>query len=174
MPSSSSGAIMAKTGNLAGAHDSRHLALRRQCIHKAQSRLRRHRAPPCDARELARKAGSIGIANRQDKVHAFVGRQGYGLIDHIVSPVAPERAAAEKHALGGLDQGEPSAAETSSSCVCLSPPPFPRPGCHRSERRPIRPHQARLRPNKARVGIPNPKLTIFFHNPSVRIGGINR
>ena len=51
------------------------------------------------ARELARKASSIGIANRQDKVHAFVGRQDHGFVDQLVSPVALKRAAAEKHTL---------------------------------------------------------------------------
>ena len=51
------------------------------------------------ARELARKASSIGIANRQDKVHAFVGRQGHGFVDQLVSPVALNRSAAEKHTL---------------------------------------------------------------------------
>lgn len=62
-----------KNGNLAGAHDSRHLALRDNASirHKAvfAGVKRRHAT-----RELARKAGSIGIADRQDKVHAFVGR----------------------------------------------------------------------------------------------------
>ena len=48
--------------------------------------------------EFTCKARRIGIANRQDKVHAFVGRQGHGLVDQLVSPVA-DRAAAEKHAL---------------------------------------------------------------------------
>lgn len=98
MPSSSSGAIMAKNGNLAGAHDSRHLALRDNASirHKAvfAGIERRHAT-----REFARKASSIGIANRQDKVHAFVGRQGHGFVDQLVFPVALNRAAAEKYAL---------------------------------------------------------------------------
>lgn len=52
MPSSSSGAIMAK-------REPRRLPRRqalcppRQYIHKGQNRLRRHRAPPCDARVRA-------------------------------------------------------------------------------------------------------------------------
>ena len=87
-----------KNGNLAGAHDSRHLALRDNASirHKAvfAGIERRHAT-----RELARKTGSIGIANRQDKVHAFVGRKGHGFVDQFVSPVAPNRAAAEKHTL---------------------------------------------------------------------------
>lgn len=49
--------------------------------------------------EFACKARRISIADRQDKVHALIGRQGYGLIDQIVSPVAPDQAASKEYAL---------------------------------------------------------------------------
>lgn len=98
MPSSSSGAIMAKTGTSPAPVTGRHLALRDNTSIRDKTVFagieRRHAT-----REFARKAGSIGIADRQDKVHAFVGRQGHGFVDQLVSPVTLNRAAAKKHAL---------------------------------------------------------------------------
>lgn len=87
-----------KNGHLAGSHDSRYLALRDNASigDKTVFADIEH----CHAtREFARKAGSIGIADRQDKVHAFVGRQGHGFVDQLVSPVALNRSAAEKYTL---------------------------------------------------------------------------
>ncbi len=89
---------MMANGHLAGSHDSRYLALRDNASirHKAVFAGIEHRHAP---HELARKASSIGIANRQDKVHAFVGRQGHGFVNQLVSPVALNRSAAEKYTL---------------------------------------------------------------------------
>ena len=93
MPSSSSGAIMAKTGTSPAPATAGTLpSIRDKTVFAGIER--RHAT-----REFARKAGSIGIADRQDKVHAFVGRQGHGFVDQLVSPVALNRAAAKKHAL---------------------------------------------------------------------------
>lgn len=173
MPSSSSGAMMAKNGNLSGAHDGRHLALRDNTSirHKAvfAGIERRHAT-----RELTRKAGSIGIANRQDKVHAFVGRQGHGFVDQFVSPVAPNRAAAEKYA---LEQGSIKRAKCRRdkliARMLVTAQHDQRLGATVVSDQSSAPASHVSIRNKARRHT-KPIIDHLSHNPSVRIGGINR
>ena len=172
MPSSSSGAMMAKNGSLAGSHRSGHLALRDNASIRDKTVFagieRRHAT-----REFARKASSIGIANRQYKVHPFVGRQGHGFVDQLVSPVALNRAAAEKHA---LEQSSIKRAEcrrdklitrvlvASQHDQCLSAAivgnQSPAPASHIPIRNQARRHT-------------KPIIDHLSHSPSVRIGGID-
>ena len=172
MPSSSSGAIMAKTGTSPAAHDSRYLALRDNASirHKAvfAGIERRHAT-----RELARKAGSIGIANRQDKVHAFVGRQGYGLIDQIVSPIA-SRAAAKKHAFeqSSIKRAERRRDELIARVLVAAQHDQRLGATVVSDQSSAPASHVSIR-NKARRHT-KPIIDHLFHNPSVRIGGINR
>ena len=173
MPSSSSGAIMAKTGTSPAAHDGRHLALRDNASirHKAvfAGIERRHAT-----RELARKAGSIGIANRQDKVHAFVGRQGYGLIDQIVSPIAPDQAAAKKHAFeqSSIKRAERRRDELIVRMFVTAQHDQRLGATVVSDQSSAPASHVSIR-NKARRHT-KPIIDHLFHNPSVRIGGINR
>lgn len=172
MPSSSSGAMMAKTGT-SPAPDGRHLALRDDTSIRDKTVFadieRRHATG-----ELARKAGSIGIANRQDKVHAFVGRQGHGFVDQLVSSVAFNRAAAEKHALeqGAINRAQRRRNELITRALvasqhdqCLGAAivgnQSPAPASHIPIRNQARRHT-------------KPIVDHYPHNPSVLYGGINR
>ena len=173
MPSSSSGAMMAKNGNLAGAHDGRHFSLGDDAPVGNKAVLAGIEYGHATS-EFARKARRIGIADRQDKVHALIGRQGYGLIDQIVSPVAPDQAAAEKHALeqGAIERAQRRRNElitrvlvASQHDQCLGAAivgnQSPAPASHVPIRNQARRHS-------------KPIVDHYPHNPSVRIGGINR
>ncbi len=114
------------------------------------------------------------IANRQDKVHAFVGRQGHGFVDQLVSSVAFNRAAAEKHALeqGAIERAQRRRNElitrvlvASQHDQCLGAAivgnQSPAPASHVPIRNQARRHT-------------KPIVDHYPHNPSVLYGGINR
>ena len=124
--------------------------------------------------EFAHKARRIGIADRQDKVHALIGRQGYGLIDQIVSPVAPDQAATKEYAFeqGAIERAQRRrnklitrvlVASQHDQCLgaAIVGNQSSAPASHVSIR------------NKARRHT-KPIIDHLSHNPSVRIGGINR
>lgn len=172
MPSSSSGAMMAKTGTspaptTAGTLPSETTSIRDKTVFAGIER--RHATG-----EFARKAGSIGIANRQDKVHAFVGRQGHSFVDQLVSPVALNRAAAEKHA---LEQSSIKRAECRRdkliARMLFTAQHDQRLGATVVSYQSSAPASHVSIRNKARRHT-KPIIDHLSHNPSVRIGGINR
>lgn len=125
-------------------------------------------------RASSRKAGSIGIANRQDKVHALIGCQGYGLIDQIVSPVAPGRTATKEYAFeqGTIERAQRRRNEliarvlvASQHDQCLGAAivgnQSPAPASHIPIRNQARRHT-------------KPIVDHYPHNPSVLYGGIDR
>lgn len=171
MPPQQFGRDDGKNGNLAGPHDGRHFALRDDTSIRGKTVFAGIEYGHATS-EFARKARRIGIADRQDKVHALIGRQGHGLVDQLVSPVAFNRAAAKKHAF------EQSSIKRAECCrdeliarmlvtaqynqrlgATVVSDQSPAPASHISIR------------NKARRHT-KPIIDHLSHNPSVRIGGI--
>lgn len=124
--------------------------------------------------EFARKARRIGIADRQDKVHAFVGRQGHGFVDQLVSPVALNRVAAKKHAFeqGAIERAECRRDELITRMLVTAQHDQRLGATVVSDQSSAPASHVPIR-NKA-CRHTKPIIDHLSHNPSVRIGGINR
>ena len=124
--------------------------------------------------ELARKAGCIGITDRQDKVHTLVGRQGHGLVDQLASPIASNRATAKEHAFeqGAIERAQRRRNELITR-VLVTTQHNQRLGATVVSDQSSAPASHVPIRNKARRHT-KPTIDHLSHNPSVRIGGINR
>ena len=122
----------------------------------------------------ASKAGSIGIADRQDKVHAFVGRQGHGFVDQLVSPVALNRVAAKKHALeqSSIKRAERRRDELITRILATAQHHQRLGAAVVSDQSSTPASYVSIR-NKARRHA-KPIVDHRFHNPSVHVGDISR